>query len=89
MKRIIAAIGVVAIVSSALAFNTNKLGGVYCASINFPTSQGGTCAVITDVTEKANGTGTTYYKFPTWNGLSSSCTGNNCNTQTTLYPQPH
>lgn len=89
MKKFIPAVVASTIVISALSFKPKTSGTAYCASIGIPTSLGGSCAIITDVTEEINGTGTTFYKFESWNGLSSSCTGNVCNTPKLFYPQPH
>lgn len=86
MKRFISAVAVSIIVICALAFKTKTFGGVYCASPT-PSSLGGFCNIITVVRECSPGT--TYYKFPNWNGQASTCTGNVCNTMTTLCTQPH
>lgn len=81
MKRIISVIAIIAIVSSALAF-TSKKCGVFCAAA----TSGGSCNIISGVTEVNNGTsGFTRYKNCNWNGSSSTCTGPVCTTQTTFY----
>lgn len=81
MKRIISAIAVVAIVTSALAFAPKK-GGQYCAA----NTSGGTCNIISGVTELGTTGGFTRFKFAAWNGVANTCTGSpNCTTQTTFY----
>lgn len=83
MKRIISALAVVAIVSSALAFAPKK-GGVFCIA----TTSGGACSVRTGLTEINNGTtGFVRFKYTAWNGNETTCqnAGTNCNTQVTFY----
>lgn len=74
MKRIIAAVAVVTIVSSALAFNTKK-GTKFCAS----TTQNSGCTIITR--DEVSGT-PNFFKDPNFDG--TNCSSTVCGTATHL-----
>jgi hypothetical protein len=74
MKRIIAAVAVITIVSSALAFNTKK-GTKFCAS----TTQNSGCAIVTK--DEVGGTAN-FFKDPNFDGVH--CSSTVCGTATRL-----
>lgn len=84
MKRIIAAIAVVAVVSSALAFNTKKFGA-YCVA----NTSGGSCNVLSSVTEINTGkTQFSKFVYTAWDGTTPNCINStSCTTPITLYAE--
>lgn len=78
MKRIISAVAVVAIVSSALAFKATPTQGLYCAS----QTQNSGCTVI----KKREATGSVNFFIKSdFNG--SNCTATDCPTPIRLVDQ--
>jgi hypothetical protein len=77
MKRIISAIAVVAIVSSALAFKTKPLSGAFCGNL-IGTSG---CQIIPQLKEVAGPVN--YHVKSDWNGTQADCT-TTCETQIRL-----
>ena len=80
MKRIIAAVAVVVIVSSALAFKAKPLAGSFCGN---PIGTNG-CQILPQLREA--GGPNNYHVKANWNGTAADCT-TSCATLIHLDPQ--
>jgi hypothetical protein len=83
MKRVLSAIVIIAIVSSALAFAPANKGGIYCASL----ISGMGCTVITGKTEMNNGNPIfgIYYKDNAFINTTCPAPNSNCTSITVLF----
>ena len=80
MKRIIAAVAVVAIVSSALAFKAKPLSGAYCGNLIGVSG----CQII-PLKKEVAGTAN-YHILSTWDGTAANCQ-TTCTTNIRLVEQ--